>query len=298
MALIDCPKCGFINLDSSKKCIKCGHSLKSQVTPQLQPETISERTQKAGQTLQTAGDSMQGAGKKAGRGCCGMILGVFGFLFLIGSCSALSSKKQSGSSASESAAVSAVEAPTQKQEEETQISEELETLEEPGIVEEPHDESYTPPEIQEIESSPDTESNQKEQRTSREFRINLFLAILKASLNDNIGKGNYKIERDNASSGSEVITVSMWYEGLTLGTLYAKEGDYSAKAQWETMKESVSSFAKKIYSGLEEHEIENTHLLLNILNDVNHDYILLSYMDGVLIYDATDNIGGLDENSH
>lgn len=273
MGLIDCPKCGYINSDTYDKCFKCGCSLKAQAERQSN-QNPTVQLNKVGEKLQSVGNSMQNTGKKASRGCCGTIIGTFALLFIIGSCSALSSKS-SNTSKSETADSSSVAVATQVSgKEEPQDTEELDA--ETSISSNP----------QETKSSSSIEEKPKERHFSNEEKITAFLIALDFSLTQNMGEGNYKIERSN-ESGSEMITISVWKEGLAMGSYYAKEGMYSAQTSWETMKESVSALAKGLYSKLEEQEIENAHLLLNVLNDANHDNILLAYIDGILTYDAT-----------
>lgn len=162
MALIKCPKCGYMNAISFDKCSNCKQSLnftddtppQNTVSPIKKPivkerikttdrksrkannklKEASEKLQKTSNKLNEAGNNIQ----KVGMGCCGTVVWVFIFLVVVGSCSSAIKNKKISSSSSESLKA---ETENSKPSEETPIK-----TEEPQLIQQTEVEAIEPSE--------------------------------------------------------------------------------------------------------------------------------------------------------
>lgn len=87
----------------------------------------------------------------------------------------------------------------------------------------------------------------------------------------------------------ESITVNLWVDGLCMElTLAQQSGNSSYKETWETAKTNTVSLAKSICDLVDTSGYTDVYVTLNILNDLNHDNVLLSIFEGIVIFDVMD----------
>lgn len=103
------------------------------------------------------------------------------------------------------------------------------------------------------------------------------------------------INEANSSSGNSDIVYSALHQpgiitmtlmppsGTALSIVYPSSSDIK---NWNTIKQSAETTSKDIMSKFKEMGHSDIVFEYNILNDMNRDRILLSYVSGVLIYDA------------
>lgn len=109
-----------------------------------------------------------------------------------------------------------------------------------------------------------------------------FTAQLETTLANYYGD-NYTINDDG-----KTLTISLTGEGIAADAMYVVEGVDGAAAVWSELKASMQSLAITCFDGANADAPER-HVVLNILNDQNAENVILSYLDGQCIYDATTN---------
>lgn len=112
--------------------------------------------------------------------------------------------------------------------------------------------------------------------------IDEYVAVLEVVLADGFGE-DYSVSIDDDNT----VVISVWAEGLAQEAVIASQGDETYLTEWGELKDSMQELSQTVYDNacatVDEDEI---HVVLHVLNDENMDNTLLSYMDGVLIYDA------------
>lgn len=107
--------------------------------------------------------------------------------------------------------------------------------------------------------------------------------LLESIISQNFDEDKYTLEYDDTG-----ITLSLWEDGLSLGAVLAASGNEDAKTAWDEMKDNLIYMSDSISDALETLGIENTVITINILNEQNPDNTLLCIMNGVVIYDSTE----------
>lgn len=135
-----------------------------------------------------------------------------------------------------------------------------------------------------IEPTKEQVSDNQGKNTDPEIAYMAAKILIGSSLDESIGSDNYTINYDK-----DGITVNAWLDGITQGAVLLKSGLGSDELQqsWDNMKSSTMNACSKWVDGLKESGVENPVVVYNVVNDVNHDNILLSVLNGVVIYDAT-----------
>lgn len=80
-----------------------------------------------------------------------------------------------------------------------------------------------------------------------------------------------------------MITVNVWTDGVAMEVAGAAG---SPPNGWSDLRESMVSFSNSISNLIDTVGREDVSSCLNILNDLNHDNVLLSVSEGVVIYDV------------
>lgn len=96
--------------------------------------------------------------------------------------------------------------------------------------------------------------------------------------------------KDNFSGCSvthddNMITVSIWADGVAMEIA---SGDGSRPDEWDDLRAGMISFSDSLNNLIDSLGRDDVPSLLNVLNDLNHDNVLLSVLDGVVIYDVMD----------
>ena len=116
--------------------------------------------------------------------------------------------------------------------------------------------------------------------TASEADVEILIEATDAVLHDHFGE-NYSISRKD-----NVITINMWTDGIAKASMYATEDD-ALKDDWDSLRTGVQNMAEMIYSVYKPYGF---NVVVNLLNDLNKDNVLLSYMNGVLVYDSVNEV--------
>lgn len=120
------------------------------------------------------------------------------------------------------------------------------------------------------------------QDNAAEATYEAFTAQLETTLATYYGD-NYTINDDG-----KTLTISLMGEGIAADAMYVVEGVDGAAEIWNELKASMQSLAITCFDGANADAPER-HVVLNILNDQNAENVILSYLDGQCIYDATES---------
>lgn len=83
------------------------------------------------------------------------------------------------------------------------------------------------------------------------------------------------------------ITINVTGEGLAEAVVIAKAAGYDENySEWVAMKESTIECSDGIMNLMKESGMEDAVLMFNVLNNQNHDNILLSLINSIVIYDV------------
>lgn len=105
----------------------------------------------------------------------------------------------------------------------------------------------------------------------------------------NISEGNYE-SFDVFNDGENVITMNIWQDGLAVTLWQAMdENDESIKELWGTLKETMVDVCNATCELIDTAGRKDVTFLLNMLNDLNHENVLLSITDGIVIYDIMED---------
>lgn len=86
-------------------------------------------------------------------------------------------------------------------------------------------------------------------------------------------------------SNDSVISVNVWADGIVQEATMAKMGQKKYVEDWETLKEIFKNTSKDFTEAKNKMELDDMMIMFNLVNDLNHDNILLSYVNNVLFYD-------------
>lgn len=139
-------------------------------------------------------------------------------------------------------------------------------------------------EAEEVEEA--AEEAAKEAEEENKLTVEDIVAIYKLSLGQNFnddGQG-YEVKQDG-----DIIQINVWGEGVSEGAVLAKANS-EAKASWDGMVENFKSSSKSFQSVLDENGHSDVTAMVNVVNDKNHDRIILIVSNGVVLYDAVNDI--------
>lgn len=94
---------------------------------------------------------------------------------------------------------------------------------------------------------------------------------------------NYSFE-----SSEDVLKVNLWRPDTVPIAKKAAEGDSDASAEWRLLKDNVLKYANAIDSNLALQDVQEITLIVQLVNEANHDRQLLIYKNCTLIYDVTE----------
>lgn len=87
------------------------------------------------------------------------------------------------------------------------------------------------------------------------------------------------------SHSENIMTVKLWYSGLTAGAKKAYNGDAESLKTWDDFKISTRDLSEQLFGHLRT-LAPNADLVLMVVNEDNHSRSLLVYKNGVLSYDV------------
>ena len=125
------------------------------------------------------------------------------------------------------------------------------------------------------------DSSEKDNQEKDVTDIDAIMDILSLSLSQNFGEGNYTLEYDDTT-----VTLNLWGDNVSIGAAFAANGDKSSKELWDTLVESHKDMCNNIMEEIKSCGIENYSVKVNLLNDLNKQEVLLTILNGEVVYDA------------
>ena len=111
---------------------------------------------------------------------------------------------------------------------------------------------------------------------SDEEAITKLLELTDEALKETYGENNYKLTHEDG-----IVYIDCWYDGLRLVVDEAKKDD-TYKPSWdmvvETMRDASGAFASQ-------YNKHGVNVSLSVLDDTDHDYILISTFNDKVYYD-------------
>lgn len=124
------------------------------------------------------------------------------------------------------------------------------------------------------------EEPQAESFTDNAERVELIIDVLESTGKENFDY--FKVEGDETG-----FTIYCAVKGVAADVVFAKAAGYdSSYAPWVESKEAMCSFYDSAHELIETFGMDDFALQVLLLNDQNHDNILLGIMFGEVIYDA------------
>lgn len=130
-------------------------------------------------------------------------------------------------------------------------------------------------------SANNIEADSSVPESNTQISMDVVIGILKMSLSDAYG-ANYTIEGDETG-----ITISIWQDNVAMGAAFIAQGNAELIESWNEMKSSLQVLCQGVKESVAELGFQDTPILINLLNDLDHEKMLLSILDGEVIYDCT-----------
>ena len=112
--------------------------------------------------------------------------------------------------------------------------------------------------------------------------MDVVMDIMRLSLSDAYGT-NYTLEGDESG-----ITISIWQDNIAMGVAAIAQGNTELRENWDTMSVSLQEMCRGVKESVAELGFPDTPVMVNLLNDLDHEKTLLSILDGEVIYDCTE----------
>lgn len=141
-----------------------------------------------------------------------------------------------------------------------------------------------PAEAEQIEEA--IEDAAEEAEEEYQLSVDDIITIYEISLGQNFnedGQGYEVVRQDNS------IIVNVWSEGITGEALQAKT-NAQYKDAWNQMVENFKDSSESFQNVLDENGYSDMTAAVCVVNDVNHDRVLLMVANGVVFYDAVNEI--------
>ena len=95
---------------------------------------------------------------------------------------------------------------------------------------------------------------------------------------------NYTISHED-----NIITISIWQDGIAMGALLASQGNEQCKSAWDEMVENIKGLCTSVCEFVDTLGLDDVYVVVNILNDGNTENVLLTVMEGSVIYDSVND---------
>lgn len=134
--------------------------------------------------------------------------------------------------------------------------------------------------------TPTTEENTEEQESATVQSSDVALSsdaiclILKAGLSQSFGDDAIVEYSEEAKN----YKISIWKDGIAVSFATIPTNP-KAKDAWETMKNSIKNMSSELQNTVQNYQ-PDAHVTVMVLNDLDHSKVLMTVLDGVLIYDA------------
>lgn len=121
-----------------------------------------------------------------------------------------------------------------------------------------------------------------EESESHQISEDEMTALLDNALERGFGT-DYKLEKDDSG-----YTIYIWSDGNAMCATLAKSGNAAQKKAWQKIVSTTVEASQTIQDKLTENGYGDYVSVINILNDVDHDYVLCTAAMGALLYDCTE----------
>ena len=108
-----------------------------------------------------------------------------------------------------------------------------------------------------------------------------YIIDAKTALSASLGEDNCSVKKVY-----DYIMIEMWMDGVAVNVAKASEGDEACLSAWETTKESIQGMAQTYFENLASYGLNDWHVTVSVLNDLDHSKALLTYTDGDLSFDC------------
>lgn len=142
-------------------------------------------------------------------------------------------------------------------------------------------EGTTPSTISTTEEVPETSEATTSDSSETTLTIDIYTA---AALIESFIKDNF--ENYDVSCEENAITVNLWMDGLANNAMLAASGNAEAQESWNSVVEGTQSYSTTTSETVDSLGLDDVVVVVNILNDQNTENVLLSVINGVVIYDS------------
>lgn len=120
----------------------------------------------------------------------------------------------------------------------------------------------------------------------------LTLDEVKAEFDSALAQTFGEVGEYSISQQQNIIIINVWSEGITADALKAKEDD-RCKEAWDGMVEKFLNAQASLQRKLDDNGHSDIVAMLNIVNDTNHDRMILVVAKHQVLYDAVNGIDKL-----
>lgn len=135
--------------------------------------------------------------------------------------------------------------------------------------------------VESAESVESEESTESSETVSQTQLMDVYISLVTPILKENF-KDKYELSYDETG-----ITVNVWNDNIGTAAALAKTtGNKELMDSWNTMKNNIQYMSESFTESAETIGLNDTMIMVNVLNDLNKENVLLSYINGVCVYDA------------
>ena len=152
---------------------------------------------------------------------------------------------------------------------------------ESSVQEEPQDAEST--QVEKPEEEEPSETPVPEEAPASSESEALTMTDIGPIIESTIAQGfeNYDVVYDDTG-----IIISVWQENIAAGATLAKAGQADMLDAWESLKANTTDLCASICELVDTFGIDDASVMVNVLNDTNRENVLLSIIDGVVVYDS------------
>lgn len=111
------------------------------------------------------------------------------------------------------------------------------------------------------------------------------ISAMKLTLDSNYGSDNYTLTYDD-----NYVTINLWRDGVAFGALEASNGDAEMLELWNSMVDGTTAMTNSMQETLNQFGHGDMAVMTNVVNDMNHENVLLVIMLGAVWYDSVNGI--------
>lgn len=141
------------------------------------------------------------------------------------------------------------------------------------------------PSVSSPPSSMQSSSNDTKRKDDLEKAGN-YIVDAKTALSASLGEDNCSVKKVY-----DYIMIEMWMDGVAVNVAKASEGNETCLSAWGTTKDSIQGMAQTYYDNLTAYGLDDWHVTVSVLNDLDHSKALLTYTDGELTFDCLASSG-------